>query len=124
MAALDQLHALELEKRQLSPGDPRLLEMASQVEDLAAEVLGTAQVQSQLVETTHVMALIDDPQAPSGPIDPGARSLHDILDEWRAAERAVAGAEPASGTAAEAMDRAQRLRQEYQRAFQARERED
>jgi hypothetical protein len=118
VAALDRLSALEAEKRRLLPDDPRLLAVAGEIEDLAAEVLQTATAQSDLVETVHVMAMTDDPGAPTGPIGSTHRPLHDILDDWRAAERALADAPPGSTKAAEALVRTRDLRDEYQRGFQ------
>jgi hypothetical protein len=118
LASLDRLAELETEKRQLQPDDPRLIEVAGEVEGLAAQVLEVATVQSHLVETVHVMTMTDEPDAPSGPIDPAPRTLYEILAEWRAAERALAEAPPGSTEAADALVRARDLRAEYQRAYQ------
>jgi hypothetical protein len=118
VTSLDRLAVLEAEKRRLQPDDPRLLELASEVEVLAAEVLQVAEVQSQLVETTHVMSMTDEGEAPSGPIGGVGRTPHDILEEWRAAERSLTEAPPGSPEAAEALVRARQLRAEYQRAYQ------
>jgi len=122
VTSLDRLAALEAEKRRLLPDDPRLLELATEVEGLAAEVLQIAEVQSRLVEMTHVMAMTDEPDAPSGPIEP-SRTPHDILEEWRAAERRLTEAPPGSPEAAEALVRARQLRADYQRAYQQTRRE-
>ena len=123
VTSLDRLAALEAEKRRLEPDDPRLLELASEVEGLAAEVLEVAEVQSQLAETTHVMAMTDERDAPTGPIEGITRSPHDILEEWRSAERRLTEAPPGSPEAAEALVRTRQLRAEYQRAYQQTRRE-
>jgi hypothetical protein len=118
LTSLDRLATLEEEKRQLPPDDPRLVALANEVEALAAEVLETANVQSHLAETAHVMAMTDAPDAPSRPIASVHRSLHDILRDWRAAERSLAQAAPGTGEAAAALARAGELRAEYQRAYE------
>ena len=124
LSSLDRLAALESEKRQLPPNDPRLIELANEVEALAAQVLQVANVQSHLAETAHVMTMTDAPGAPAKPIETIPRSPHTILEEWRAAERALAEAEPGSAEAAKALVRARALRSEYQRAFHDVRRED
>jgi hypothetical protein len=122
LKALDRLTALEAEKRRLEPDDPRILEVADEVAGLAAELLEVAKDQSHITETAHVMATTGEPEAPSGPIDESPRAPHDILEEWRAAERALTVAPPGSPEAAEAHVRARELRAEYQRAYQASQR--
>jgi hypothetical protein len=49
------------------------------------------------------------------------RSAREVLDEWRAAERALAEAPPGSREAEDALVRAGELRMEYQLAFARRE---
>ena len=68
--------------------------------------------------SAHIMAMTDDPDAPSGPTAPSPRSPHDILEEWRVAERALAEAQLGSAEAADALVRTRKLRAEYQRAYQ------
>ena len=124
LSSLDRLSVLEAEKRQLAPDDPRIVELADEVERLAARVLQTANTQSALAQTAHVMAMTDEPDAPARPIAASRRALHDILEEWRLAERSLAEADPGSAEAAEALVRARDLRLEYQRAYQDALRED
>jgi hypothetical protein len=71
------------------------------------------------------MAQTGEPDAPTLPIEATHRPLHEILDDWRTAERDLAVAEPGSIEAAEAQMRVHTSRQEYQRAFdEARRRGD
>ena len=53
-----------------------------------------------------------------------ARSARDLLDQWRAAERALAEAPLGSVEEADALVRARELRTEYHRAFRDARRED
>jgi hypothetical protein len=124
LTSLDRLAALEAVKRRLMPDDPRLMEVATEVHDLAAEILASAARQSGLAETAHVMAMTDEPDAPTEPIAAGHRELHDILDDWRAAERTLAHAPAGSDEAAEAIVRARDLRLEYRHAFDARRQQE
>jgi hypothetical protein len=125
LRALDELAALESEKRTLAPDDPRFPEVASQVETLATTVMRMAALEKQLADTAHVMAQTGEPDAPTLPIDATHRPLHEILDDWRTAERDLAQTEPGSIEAAEAQMRVHTWRQEYRRAFdEARLRED
>lgn len=117
LASLDRLADLEAEKRRLPPDDPRLVDVATEVQDLASEILESATRQTGLVETAHVMAMTDEPGAPTQAIDAAYRELHNILDDWRAAERQLVHAPAGSSQAADALTRSRELRDEYQRAF-------
>jgi hypothetical protein len=55
-------------------------------------------------------AMTDEPDARSGPIELAPRSPHDILEEWRAAERALAEAPLGSAEAADAFVRTREFR--------------
>jgi hypothetical protein len=119
LTTLDRLVDLEAQKRQLEPDDPRLPDIAAEVQSLAAEVLEVATVQSHIVEATHVMETADDPTGPGEPIEQAHRAAHDILEDWRQAERQLVEAGPGSAEAMEALVRTRDLRLEYQRAFEA-----
>jgi hypothetical protein len=118
LSALDRLAAVEADKRALPPDDPKIVELAREVQVLASVVLAAATDEAALAETAHVMAQTDQPDAPSKPIDAVPRSLQAILDDWRAAERDLADAPPGSLEAAEAQARSRAYRSEYQRAFE------
>jgi hypothetical protein len=125
LRALDELAALESEKRALAPDDPRFPAMASRVEALAVTVMRMATLEKELAESGYVMAQTDEPDAPTLPIEATPRPLHEILEAWRTAERDLAATEPGSIEAAEARMRVHTWRQEYRRAFdEARRRGD
>jgi hypothetical protein len=117
---LDLLAALEIEKRGLGPDDPRLVEVAEIVRDLAGDVLEYATTESDLTEVVHAMASSDEPDAPTRSLEQeGPRPLHVIVDEWRAAMRLLAAAPPASAQAARATIATRELRAEFERASAA-----
>jgi hypothetical protein len=114
---LERLAALEQEKRELSPDDPRMVEVAAQVESLALAVLGSTVRQRELTErvTTPVA------RAPGGPAESIAatpREIHVILAGWRDAERRASEAIPGSADAANAELEIDNLREEYRRAHE------
>jgi hypothetical protein len=121
LANLERLRALELEKRGLPVGDPRLVELAEEIERLAATVLAASDTQSDLAKTAVK-------QARAGTIDPGTtieemadppRELHVVLAEWRDAERQLSevGADSPQGLHLRAQIDV--LRDEYRRAHDA-----
>ena len=124
LTTLDRLVALEVEKRDLRPDDPRMVELADQVAVLAAQAFQAASVQRDISETAHVMAMTAEPDAPTRTIEGTHRPLPDILEEWRGAERALAEAAPGSQEAMEAQERARALRSAYHDAYRAIQRED
>jgi hypothetical protein len=112
---LEALTALEEEKRTLPFDDPRLVEIAEQIEVIAARVLaGTAR------QTSLAKDAADEP-AGTATIDDVQRPLAAILAEWREVERRAAGAAAGSAEAAEIEILATRLRQEYREAYRRRE---
>lgn len=108
---LAALSALEEEKRSLPFDDPRLLEIAEQVEVIARRVLAGSERQSDLAK-----ALADVPSTGST-IDDVRRTPSAILAEWREAERRAADAPDGSAEAAEARILADHLRDEYREAY-------
>ncbi|MBI2777373.1 MAG: hypothetical protein HYX57_08980 [Chloroflexi bacterium] len=110
---LEVLTALEAEKRTLSPDDPRMLELAAQVQSLAKRVLeGTARQHRLAVE------LHEDPSS-TDPIEETPRSAAAILEAWRDAERRLQAAAPGSADAETAEELVDRYREEYRRAYEA-----
>jgi hypothetical protein len=121
---LDALGALEDEKRSVAPGDPRLVDLASQIESIAARVLVSSTKQRALTEDIQDEAEAGGPTAPRTAIEDTPRSIPSILAEWREAERRTAAAEPGSAEAREVEILIDRLRAEYRRAHEnARRRE-
>jgi len=121
MRDLDVLAAIEDEKRTLAPGDPRLVELALRVEEIAHRVLSSTVRQRHLTEVgqEQVETGVADASRPS--IDETPRPIAVILAEWRAAERRVADAEPGSADAAEARALSERYREEYRQALAERQ---
>jgi hypothetical protein len=122
LAALDELHRLEILKREEQPGSDRFVEIARQIRDLATEVLIASNSQEHLAEAAA--AVVDarpdvadrlSPIARTGP----SREVHLVLAEWRDAERRLAAAEPGSDDAVRAEDDVRRLRLEYRTAHEA-----
>jgi hypothetical protein len=115
---LDALGELEDEKRQTPQGDPRLVELAARIEELAHKVLVGSRAQVAFTRSANAAAATGAAPA-TATIADTPRALSQVLAEWRAAEREVQGAEPGSIAASEARARADRLRTEYRDAFDA-----
>ncbi len=116
---LDALVTIEDEKRSLDPGDPRIVELAARVEEIARRVLDGTTRQHDLTRVANEQVEAGSPGAPDVPIDDTPRSIAEVLADWRDAERRAAAAEPGSGEAAEANARVTYLREEYRRAHAA-----
>jgi hypothetical protein len=114
LAQLERLHALENEKRLLTPGSERMIALAAEIEAIAGEVLGVAGVQHRRAEeAAHVPGL-----RPIEAIPP--RDAYQVLADWRAAERRLYESAPASVEEALAQADIDRLRDEYRRTFEQR----
>ena len=121
LATLDRLRTLELEKRDLPVGSPRLVELAKEIERLASTVLGASDAQVDLAKAAHA-------GADAGTIDPGTtinemgdppRNVQTVLAEWRDAERHLGEALPGTPEAARLRAEIEVLREEYRRAHDA-----
>lgn len=116
LARLDRLHALEVEKRLLTPGTDPMVALAAEIEELVKAVLSVA-------TTQHALADRADPSDGLRPIEAvPPREAAEILADWRAAERRLTSAEPGSAERDAALADIDRLRQEYSRAFEQRTR--
>ncbi|HKF85106.1 MAG TPA: hypothetical protein VKB30_04915 [Candidatus Limnocylindrales bacterium] len=104
---MDTLIALEEEKRGLPPADPRVAELALQIEAVAGRVLGRS------TDEVRLAALIPTTSPDARPINETPRSLASVLAEWREAERSAAEAEPGSAAQMEYDSLARHLRTEY-----------
>ena len=113
---LETLVLLEEEKRGVEPGDPRLVDLAEQIEVIAQRVLISSSSQRQQTEVINDLAEAGSPAAPDASIDETPRSMEAILAAWREAERKLEGAEPGSAEALEAELVVERLREEYRHA--------
>lgn len=121
MRDLEVLSAIEDEKRTLPAGDPRLVDLAQRVEDIARRVLSSTVRQRKLTEVGNEQAEAATTGTTVASIDETPRSIPDILAEWRAAERRAAAAEPGSAEASEARALGDHHREEYRRALAERE---
>lgn len=119
LTRLERLRELELKKRRLTPGSPRFVSIAADIEKLAASLLAKSAEQEQLGQqaaelrqaTGVISRRIEDvrPQ----------REVAAILKEWREAERRLATASPGSADYVEAEAAIHRLRAEYRDTYQA-----
>jgi hypothetical protein len=115
---LDVLAALEEEKREIEPGDPRLVELAGRIEEIAKRILTGSVREHQLTQVANAQVESGADSAPTATIEETRRSVSAILAEWREAERRLIAAEPGSAEAAEAGALVEQLRSEYARAYE------
>lgn len=116
---LDVLVTIEEEKRSLEPGNPRLMELAARIEEIARRVLVGTTRQHDLTRVAHRQVKTGAPGAPEASIDETVRPMQAILSDWRDAERRAAAAAQGSAEAAEASALVDGLREEYRRAHEA-----
>jgi hypothetical protein len=121
MRDLEALVAAEQEKRNIPLDDPRLLTLAAEVDEIARRVLGLSERQQDIAEDVHDLSREGGPNA-TRTIEETSnhRAIGVILADWRAAERAANGARPGSRQATAARAKADALRDEYRRAYEAR----
>jgi hypothetical protein len=115
---LEALSDLEAAKREIVPGDPRLIELAGTIEALAQRVLASSARQRELTLEANDLVDLGLPEAPSRPIEETPRAIATILADWREAERAAQAATPGSAEAAKAERAIDRLKQEYREAHE------
>lgn len=116
---LEALSVLEDDKRQVAPGDPRLVELAAQIEQIAGRVLVTSARQRDLSEQIHEAAEAGPPSAADKPIEDIDRPISAILSDWRNADRRLEAAGSGTAEAREAEVQIARLREEYRKAHEA-----
>jgi hypothetical protein len=121
LATLDRLRKLELEKRDLPVGSPRLVELAEEIERLAATVLGASDTQVDLAKAAVAGARAGtiDPASTINEMGHPPRDVQTVLAEWRDAERHLGDARPGSPEAARIRADIEVLREEYRRAHDA-----
>ena len=118
---LDALGDLEEQKRLIAHGDPKLVDLASRIEEIAQRVLAGSRRQRVLTEELAEAAEAGEVES-SMTID-AMRPVSAILSDWREAERAALDAEPGSRSRIEAESMVDRFRDEYRRAFEAAKRQ-
>ncbi len=116
---LEVLGTLEDEKRTIEPGDPRLVDLAAQIEEIARRVLTGSVRQRHLTETASEQVEERAPDAPSQSIEATLRRPSAVLADWRAAEQRLAAADPGSAEATEAAALVELCRGEYRQASRA-----
>lgn len=116
---LDVLVQIEEEKRGLELSDPRLVELADRIDEIALRVLGGTTRQAELTKRANAEAAAGSADVAETSIEATPRSIQAILTEWRDAERRALAAEPGSADAAESEALVQRLREEYREAQNA-----
>jgi len=115
---LEALSDLEATKREIVPGDPRLVELASTIEALAQRVLASSARQREMTLEANDLVDLGLPDAPNRSIEDTPRSISTILADWREAERRAQAATPGSAEAAEAEREIDRLKAEYREAHE------
>jgi hypothetical protein len=116
---LEALSVLEEEKREVQPGDPRLVDLATQIELVAGRVLVTSGRERALTEQIQQAAETGDAPIPDTPIDDTPRPISAILSDWRDAERRLEAAADGTGAAREAEILVDQLREEYRKAHES-----
>lgn len=121
LRALDELHDLEARKREVPTGTETFLDLARRVEELSIEVLRRTEREASLAEDMRERTEAGAPTGrPINAIPDADRPLATILAEWRAAERTLASADPASMEASAAAADVRHLREEYRMAHERR----
>jgi len=124
LANLDRLYELENLKRALPTGTKRFIELAAEVRTLTQAVLTASARQEALASSAEYTVGADGPSG--APIDDLPRSSvrrrHEILTDWRAAERRLAQTAPGTAEYARQSREVEALRYEY-RVAEARDRE-
>jgi len=116
MQRLDRLYELESRKRELPPDQAEFIRLAREIEDLSRALLFAGGQQVELAEEVHAdikegETVVDQPIRDTPP----KRDAVAVLAEWRAAERQLAAAAPATSDEREAKAEVNRLREEYRR---------
>ena len=115
---LEALSDLEATKREIVPGDPRLIELAGTIEALAQWVLASSARQRELTIEANDLVDLGMPEAPDRSIEEMVRPIATILADWREAERRAQAAPVGSTDAAKAEDDIDRFKAEYRRAHE------
>ena len=114
---LEALADLEDQKRSTPHDDPKLVDLATRIEELAQRVLAASRRQRQLSES--VTEATESGEIPGSETIETMRTASAILADWREAERLGQEAEPGSPERSEAEAKVASYREEYRRAFEA-----
>jgi hypothetical protein len=118
LRTLEQLQRLEHEKRAESPGTPRFVRLASEIEKLAAMMFAQTNTQHSLAVESKAASELGAEIAPINDA-PVSRDVQVILTEWRDAERRLAASAIETADHTKAAADVRRLRDEYHRAYQS-----
>jgi hypothetical protein len=113
MGALEQMHALESEKRAIPAGSKRFVELARQVDELALQILRHSELQESMAETLEERREAGGGTTKAIVEMAKSRSRATILAEWREAERRLAQSDIGSAEGGQAASDVRRLREEY-----------
>ncbi|HEX9044484.1 MAG TPA: hypothetical protein VF802_05605 [Candidatus Limnocylindrales bacterium] len=116
---LEILESLEERKRTLDLANPQVTDLARRIETLARRILASSGAQRSITEDAQLVAAERGPGVSVGSIEDTPRAAHEILLEWRHAERRLADVDPGSAEAVELGATVVALREEYRRAFEA-----
>ena len=123
LKSLEQLDALENEKRTLKPDTPRFQTLAREIERLAADIFAQSHAQQRLgVKAKEDAARTGETPASIAETE-RTRDISVILRDWRDAERRLQSAAADSAEHALAAADVLRLREEYQAAYSSEEHE-
>jgi hypothetical protein len=114
LIAIREVDARERAKRGVRPDDPGFEALAHDVTTAAEAVLRLAQLEEARARETSGRA---GPPIPTINASAPPASLADILAEWRAVERSLADADPASAEAERLMAEFETLRDRYRQAL-------
>jgi hypothetical protein len=117
LIAIREVDARERIKRAVLPGDPDFPGLARAVRIAAETVLKLARQEEVAAEGASRTAV--GAQLPTINESKPPRDLASILDEWRAVERRLEAATPASAEAEQLMEAFQALRTQYAEALEA-----
>lgn len=111
LIAIREVDAKERRKRGMLPADPGFVALARDVRLAAEEVLRLArEEETRATETSGSEMAVDLPTIEASPLRP---DLAEILAQWRAVERQLEAADPASAEASRLMEQFEGLRDRY-----------
>jgi hypothetical protein len=117
LIAIREVDARERMKRGVSPGDPQFRDLAREVRLAAETLLFLARQEEDKAEETSGTAV--GAALPTINASPSPPDLASILEEWRAVERRLDAAEPASEESELLMRQFEALRAQYAEGLEA-----
>ena len=118
LAIIDELHTLERRKQTTALGSPEFVELAIKAADQAKLVFRWCQMQLEMALEASARVMSGDETANVHLIKVVPRPIDRILANWREAQFRLEIARPGSPEAMSAADDIERLREEYQVAYE------